>query len=100
MLQCVARGGPRRSLTLPEKRPESPRYIFCLFLWLGNRRLASGTVVTLAKGDGQLAPENASSDDIKYFGGGVHCFIRGGRGGSSFDTGNAELFRTADEDLT
>ena len=22
-------GGPRRPLSLPEKRPESPRYIFC-----------------------------------------------------------------------
>ena len=29
ILQCVARGGPRRSLSLPEKRPESPRHIFC-----------------------------------------------------------------------
>ena len=30
ILQCVARGGsPRRSQSLPEKRPESPRLIFC-----------------------------------------------------------------------
>ena len=25
----VTRGGPRRSLSLPEKRPESPRHKFC-----------------------------------------------------------------------
>ena len=29
ILQCLARGGPRRSLSLPKKRPESPRRIFC-----------------------------------------------------------------------
>ena len=28
ILQCVARGGARRSLSLPEKRPESPRHIY------------------------------------------------------------------------
>ena len=28
MLQCVAREVPRRSLSLPEKRTESPRHIF------------------------------------------------------------------------
>ena len=30
VLQYVARGGPWRSLSsLPEKKPESPRHIFC-----------------------------------------------------------------------
>ena len=28
ILQCVARADPRRSLSLPEKRSESPRHIF------------------------------------------------------------------------
>ena len=29
ILQCLTRGGPRRSQSLPKKRPESPRRIFC-----------------------------------------------------------------------
>ena len=33
-----------------------------IFSCLGNRRLASGTVVTLAKGGGQVALYDASSD--------------------------------------
>ena len=47
-----------------------------IFLWLGNRRLASDTVVILAKGGSQLALEDASSDDIRYLGGGVYCHQR------------------------
>ena len=42
------------------------------------RRLASGAVVTLAKGGGQLALEDSTSDGIRYLGGGVYCLIRGG----------------------
>ena len=69
------------------------------FSCLGNRRLASGAVVTLAKGGGQLTLENASSGGIKYLGGGVHYLI-GGRGSSSFATGSAEFCGTVDEDAT
>ena len=67
---------------------------------LGNRRLSSGTVVTLAKGGGQLALEDTSSDGIRYLGGGIHCLIRDSRESSSFETGSAEFYGTADEDLT
>ena len=49
------------------------------FSCLGNRRLAPGAVVTLAKGGGQLALDDTSSDVIRYLGGGVHYLIRGGR---------------------
>ena len=70
------------------------------FSCLGNRRLASGGVVTLAKGGGQLTLENASSGGIKYLGGGVHCLVRGGRGSSSFVTGSAEFCGTVDEGAT
>ena len=37
---------------------------------LGNRRLASDAVVTLEKGGGQIALEDASSDGTRYLGGG------------------------------
>ena len=70
------------------------------FSCLGNRPLASGAAVTLAKGGGQLALDNASSDVIKYLGGGVHCLIKGGKGSSSFETGSAEFYGTVDEDPT
>ena len=70
------------------------------FSCLGNRRLASGAVVTLANGAGQLALDDASSDVIMYLGGGVHCLIRSGRGSSSFETGSAEFDGTGDEDPT
>ena len=53
------------------------------FSCLGNKRLASGVVVTLAKGGGQLALDDASSDVIRYFGGGAHCLIRDSTGSSS-----------------
>ena len=61
------------------------------FSCLGNRRLASGAVVTLAQGGGQLALENASSDGIGYLGDGVHCLIRVGRGRFSFETESANF---------
>ena len=67
---------------------------------LGNIRLASSVVVTLAKGGIQLALEDVSSDAIRYLGGGVHCLIRGGRGSSGFETGSEEFCGTADEDAT
>ena len=60
------------------------------FWCLGNRLLVSDAVVTLAKGGGQYALEDASNDGIRYLGGRVHCLIRGGRGSSSFETGSAE----------
>ena len=50
------------------------------------------------KGGGQLALEDASSDGIKYLGGGVRCIIRGGRGGSSFGTGGQKFHAIVDED--
>ena len=71
-----------------------------IFSCLGNRRLASGAVVTLVKGGGHLALEDASSNGIRYLGGGVHCLIRGGRGSSSFETGSAKRYETVDEDAT
>ena len=58
---------------------------------LGNRRLATGAVVVLTNGGGQLALDDSSSDSIRYLRGGVHCFIRGGRGSSSFETGSLEF---------
>ena len=61
------------------------------FSCLGNKSLASGAVVTLAKGDGQLALDDASSGVIRYIGRGLHCLIRGGRGSYSFGTGSAEF---------
>ena len=67
---------------------------------LGNRRLASGAVVTPAKGGGQLTLDDASSGVIRYLGGGVHCLARGGKGISSFDTKSAEFYGTVDEDPT
>ena len=70
------------------------------FLCLGNRGLASVGVVTLAKGGGQLALGDASSDVIRYLGGGVHCLNTGSRGGSSLETVSAELYGTVDEDRT
>ena len=54
----------------------------------------------LAKAGAQLALEDASSDGIRYFGGGVDCLIRGGKGSSSFETGSAELYAAVDEDDT
>ena len=57
---------------------------------LGIRRLVSGAVVTLAKGDVYLALEDVSIDVIMYLGDGVHCLIRSGRGNYSFETGSAE----------
>ena len=63
------------------------------FSCLGNRRLASGAVVTLAKGGGQLALDDASSNVIRYLGDGVHCLFRGSRGNSSYETGSAEFKR-------
>ena len=56
------------------------------FRCLGNRRLASGAVVMQVKGGGQLVVEYASSDGVRYLGGGGHCLIRGGKGSSSFET--------------
>ena len=58
-----------------------------IFSCLGNIRLASSAVVTLAKESCQLALDDASSDFIRYLGGGLHCLIKGGRGSSSFKTG-------------
>ena len=71
-----------------------------IFSCLGNRRLASGAVVTLAKGGGQLALDDISSDVIRYLGGGVHFLIRGGRRSSRFKTGSAEFYGTVDENPT
>ena len=51
-----------------------------IFCCLSHRCFASDAVVILAKGGGQLALEDASRDDIRYLGGGVHYLIRGGRG--------------------
>ena len=67
--------------------------------YLDIRRLASGATVILAKGGGQFALEDANSDGIRYFGGGVHCLLRGGRGGSIFETG-AGFHGTVDENPT
>ena len=68
---------------------------------MGNRGLASGAVVTLVKGGGQLALDDASSDVFRYLGSGAqHCLIRGSRRGSSFSTGSAKFYRTVDEDRT
>ena len=45
-----------------------------IFFWcLCNRCLTSSAVITLAKGGGQLALEDASSDGIIYLGGGVEA---------------------------
>ena len=44
-----------------------------IFWCPGNRHSASGTVVIPAKGGGQFALEDTSSDGIRYLGGGVHC---------------------------
>ena len=71
-----------------------------IFLCLDNRRLASGAAVTLAKGSGQLALDDASSGVIRYLGGGVHCLVRAGRESSSFETGSAGYYETVDEDPT
>ena len=54
----------------------------------------------LEKGGGQLALEDTSSDGIRYLGGGVHCLIRSGRGGSSFETRSAEFNGTVDANPT
>ena len=70
------------------------------FSCLGSRRLASGAVVTLAKGGGQLALDDGNNGAIRYLGGGVHCLIIESRGSSSFETGNAEFNGTVDEDPT
>ena len=47
--------------------------------------------------DGQLDFDDARSDSIRYLGGGVRCLIKGGRGISSVERGNAELYGTAHE---
>ena len=47
-----------------------------------------------------MALEDASSDGIKYLEGGAHCLIRGGRGGSSFETGSTQFYGTVEEDPT
>ena len=56
--------------------------------------------MTLAKGGGQLALGDASSNVIRSLGGGVHSLITGSRGGSSLETVSAELYGTVDEDRT
>ena len=68
--------------------------------YLGSRRLASGVVVTLAKGGGRLVLDDASSGVIMYIEGGVHCRIRGRRGCSSFEPRSTENYGTVDEDPT
>ena len=70
------------------------------FWCLGNRCLASGAVVTLANGGGQLALEDVSSDGIGYLEGGVHRLIGGGRGSSRFETGSVEFSGSIDEGRT
>ena len=67
------------------------------FWCLGNRRLASGAVVALAKGGGHLALEDVSSNDVWYLGGGVPCLVRDGKRGSIFKVG-AGFHGTANED--
>ena len=76
-------------------KASTTRNIWCL----GNRRLASGAVVILTKGGGQLALEDTNSDGIRCRGGGV-CLSRGGRGSSSFVTASEEFHGTVDEDPT
>ena len=71
-----------------------------IFSCQGNRRLASGAVVTLAKGGGELALDDASSNVIRYLEGGVSCLIKSGRGRPTFETGSAECNGTVDEDPT
>ena len=44
---------------------------------LDNRRSASGAVMILAKGVGQLVLEDAGSDGVKYFGDMVRCLVKG-----------------------
>ena len=70
------------------------------FLCLGNRHSASGAVVTLVMGGDQLDFDGARSDSMRYLGGGVHCYNKGGRGSSSFETGSAELYGIVNEDPT
>ena len=70
------------------------------FSFLSNRHLASGAVVTLVMGGGQLIFEAASSDVIRYLGGEVYCLIKGGRETSSFETRSAEFYGTVHEDPT
>ena len=45
-----------------------------------------------------MALEDASSDGVRYLGGGVPCLIRGSKRGYSFETGE-EFYETIDEDL-
>ena len=71
-----------------------------IFWCLGNKRLASGAVVTLAKGSSYLALRDASSDAIRYLRGGVRCLIGGGKGSYNFETGSEEFCGTVDEDAT
>ena len=41
--------------------------------------------------------EDASSDGVRYFRGGLRCLIRGGKGNTIFET-VAEFHETVDED--
>ena len=67
---------------------------------LGNRRLASGAIVILAKGGRSVGSRGCKQCRLRYLGGGLYCLIRGGTGSSSFETGSAELDGTANEDPT
>ena len=49
------------------RRPQTRPFGACL----SNKHSASGAVVILEKGGGQLSLEDASSDDIRYLVGGV-----------------------------
>ena len=51
-----------------------------IFLCLGNRRFASGAVITLAKEEGQLAFDDASSNGVGYLEVGVRCLVGGSKG--------------------
>ena len=68
-------------------------YFWCL----GNRCLASGAVVILAKRGGLLALEDANGDGVGYLGGGVLCLVKGSKGGSILETG-ARFHGTVDGD--
>ena len=60
---------------------------------LGFRRLSGyetigfGCGVDAGEGGDQLTLKDARSDSIGYLGGRVRCFIRGGKGRSTFETG-------------
>ena len=62
----------------------------------GYETIGFGCGVDAGDGSDQLALKDARSDSIGYLGGGVRCFIRGGKVSSIFETG-AGIHGTVDE---